>query len=142
VTDQQKLTDERIAALARKHLSRMKRPFYARWKDGIDIDYPVLEVEQFARAIEAELSARQEQPRKQRAPTTIDQWVADGKTIEFAALLLNDLLINVKMNEEGGIDSEIGQAIIKARNGLLGLLVRQDVPQCFTSNSTEKKQDN
>lgn len=51
-----RLTDERIASLARQYLGTCKRVFYTKWKDGIDIEYPTLEVEQFARAIEAELS--------------------------------------------------------------------------------------
>jgi len=33
-------------------LLRLKGTTITRWKDGIDIDYPVREVEQFARAVE------------------------------------------------------------------------------------------
>lgn len=54
--DMTRLTDERIASLARQYLGTCKRVFYTKWKDGIDIEYPTLKVEQFARAIEAELS--------------------------------------------------------------------------------------
>ena len=54
-----RLTDERIASLACQYLGTCKRVFYTKWKDGIDIEYPTLEVEQFARAIEAELSKQE-----------------------------------------------------------------------------------
>lgn len=53
------LTDEQIDRLARQHLGRMTRPFYTKWKDGIDIDYPVIEVVQFARAVLAAAKAVQ-----------------------------------------------------------------------------------
>lgn len=62
-----RLTDERIASLARQYLGTCKRVFYTKWKDGIDIEYPTLEVEQFARAIEAELS-KQEPVARPRLP--------------------------------------------------------------------------
>lgn len=76
-----RLTDERIASLARQYLGTCKRVFYTKWKDGIDIEYPTLEVEQFARAIEAELSKQgpvaSDVPREVLLDKTLRQYAHD-----------------------------------------------------------------
>jgi hypothetical protein len=40
-----------LPGLAHRLLNQNERIFYTKWKDGIDIEYPTLQIERFARAI-------------------------------------------------------------------------------------------
>lgn len=86
-----RLTDERIASLARQYLGTCKRVFYTKWKDGIDIEYPTLEVEQFARAIEAELSKQEPvEPDTVQVPRQLSEWHEDDGAVTWWSFPLNE----------------------------------------------------
>lgn len=62
------LTDDDIRKFGfESGLLRLKDNTITRWKDGIDIDYPVLAVEKFARAVEQAAYERAAQECEKRA---------------------------------------------------------------------------
>lgn len=120
------MTDEQIASLARKHLSTIRHCFFTRWKDGIDIQYPVVEIERFARAILAANSpdgtqhaicAQQPQGWKLvQENATPSRWAQTG-SIPSAPVAAapdrpqesqGDLQPEVRLNDDGTLDEVCG----------------------------------
>lgn len=67
-------------------LLRLKGTTITRWKDGIDIDYPVREVEQFARAVEQAAYERAAQLCERTYGAHLEgEWTADIPCFDTAA---------------------------------------------------------